>query len=112
MPVVAPALATKRIEASIANLVVVCVAAPGVRGCQFVKRGCHRVGMIAHALIAANQIGIRVDQNHIPAFEPACPMEIEEHGAAAEEWFDVAVELRAGRSAAVGAAAGVYRRPT
>ena len=52
----------------------------------------HRVRLRAHRLVASDQVGVRIDQQHVVAVEAAGRLEIEEHRAAAEERFDVAIE--------------------
>jgi hypothetical protein len=51
-----------------------------------------RFRLLAHRLVAADQVGVGIDEQHVAAVEPARRLEIEEHGAAAEERLDVADE--------------------
>ena len=62
------------------------------RRSQLIQRAGDCVGCVAHGLVATDQIGIRIDQHDVVIAETASAVQVEEHGAAADKWLDVAVE--------------------
>ena len=87
----APSIA-QRVEPFVAHCVVVRPPVALVRLCQPFEFTRDVVGVIADCFVAADQIRVRVDQDRIVIAQPSAAVEIEEHGAAAEERLDVAVE--------------------
>src|SRR5207248_9225336 len=90
---VAPTQSTAhRIETFVAISEVVRVPVDRVRRREPFERVGDRVRRVANRLVAADQIGVRVDEHHTVVAQPPRCVQIEEYGAAPDEWFDVSIE--------------------
>ena len=52
----------------------------------------HVFRRVSNDFVAANEIGVRIDQHDVAVGEMTGRVQVEEHRAAAEEWLDVAFE--------------------
>jgi hypothetical protein len=59
---------------------------------QLVKRGDDGLRLVAHRSVTANEIRVEIDQPRRAPLEAACPVQIKENGAAADERLQVAME--------------------
>ncbi len=81
------------VEPGIAHVVVTGAAACLVFCIERRQDRDHTIGVITHRPVATDQVGVDVAQPGAAAFEPACGVEVEKNGAAADERLEVALEL-------------------
>ncbi len=84
----------QRIESLVADRVVVRALVARVRLGERIERVGNRIRRVAHRFVAADEIGIRVDEDRRMSAQPTRGIQVEEHGAASEEGLDVAAERR------------------
>jgi len=87
-----PQARAQRVELHIANRVVMRPPVHRVRFGQGIELPRDLVRPIAHDLVAANQIRVRVDQHRVVIPQSASAAQVEEDCAAAEERLDIPVE--------------------
>ena len=91
-PSAARSALAQRVEPLVAHRVVVRASRRARAPPPAVELARHASGSIADRFVAADQIGVRIDQDHVVVAQASGAVQIEEHGAAAEERLDVAIE--------------------